>query len=356
MRLSELTIENVRNLQRNTLAFVPGINLIVGENGSGKTSLLEAVYLIARGQSFRSTRLERVIAHSAEALSVTARLQAEHVSLTTVGLHRHRDGEKALRLNGQSPASVGEIVRLLPLQLLNSDIFRWLQGSSLQRRRWLDWAVFHVEPQLMALWSRLRRVLAQRNACLRERASHSVIAAWNVEWEAVAAQLNTARLQVVHEWLAETSRIAEQWFMLPPLMLSYSQGWPEHQTLGQALASSYARDQALGYTQQGPHRADIVVLSGKLPAREVLSLGQQKLLVSALAVALGRILYRHTQQSCLFLLDDIAAELDINNEIKLMKLLSSIEAQVLVTRTAQLSHLPTDAGMFHVEQGRIYRE
>src|SRR5215207_7475293 len=116
MRLSKLMVDNVRNLQKAELAFAPGINILVGQNGSGKTSLLEAVHLVARGQSFRSTRLERVIAHSAESLTITAHLAAETAGVATIGLYRHRHGEKLLRFNGQLATSLGDIVQTMPLQ------------------------------------------------------------------------------------------------------------------------------------------------------------------------------------------------------------------------------------------------
>ena len=150
-----------------TLNPSPRINILHGDNGSGKTSLLEAIHLLGMARSFRSTRLNPVISHEQGSCTVFGQVELGEEQSSALGISRDRSGEIRIRINGQSVRSAAELAETLPLQLINPDSFRLLEGAPKLRRQFLDWGVFHVEPRFLQAWQRLQQALRQRNSWLR---------------------------------------------------------------------------------------------------------------------------------------------------------------------------------------------
>ncbi|MFT3741678.1 MAG: DNA replication/repair protein RecF [Gammaproteobacteria bacterium] len=358
MHLSALKVHQFRNLADIHLSPAPTLNFLYGANGSGKTSLLEAIHYLSLAKSFRTRHNQHIIQHQTDAFTLFGQLHdGEHT--TPIGMERSNKGELKIRLAGETIPSIVSLTQLLPIQLLTPDSRSLLTGSSKLRRQYLDWGVFHVEPSFLEHWQRTQRLLKQRNAGLRLPTRKDLLQLWDQDLAQTVHILDLLRRSYI-EKLANVFIPMGQGFLQGKYTLSlrYKAGWDETTGLAQTLAQSLARDLQLGYTQYGPQRADLVVkVDGNLAAHEVLSQGQQKLVVYALRLAQGSLLYQLSGKNCIYLLDDFTAELDQHSREQVMSLLTSMNAQIFITSVDEqalqcLGHA-ADAQMFHVEHGNI---
>src|SRR6187401_826900 len=177
MSLAELRIENLRCVESAALEFSPELNLIAGENGAGKTSILEAIFLLGRGRSFRTRSTERLIRHHQSKLTVFG--ATDDVPPRRAGIEVGSDGTTRARIDGANAVSLLELTGVLPVQSIDPEIHKLVDQGPERRRRWLDWFVFHVEPNFGVQWARYNRALKQRNAALRSGAGE--ISAWDAE-------------------------------------------------------------------------------------------------------------------------------------------------------------------------------
>ena len=349
MPLHRIRIESFRCLARVELGLDSEQNYFFGPNGAGKTSLLEAIYLLGRGRSFRLRQNRRLIKYDTSGLLVFGEVVSPG--------RKHRLGVsvdasgRQLRLDGQSGPAMSTLAHLLPVYVIEPSVHLLIEGGPRERRRFLDWGVFHVEHGYIAEWRRYRRVLSQRNAALRAAQNPS---SWNEGLVAAGLQVNDARLRYVAALRAALEGLGEQ-LLGQPLDVGYRPGWRSDLTFGQALGASVARDQATGATQVGPHRAELVVSLGARGIREEISRGQQKLVAAALVLAQVRVLATAKGHGGTLLVDDPAAELDEKALHRLMLVLRALPAQRIVTGLTEES-LPSSEGgaVFHVEQGRVH--
>ncbi|HVV67638.1 MAG TPA: DNA replication/repair protein RecF [Gammaproteobacteria bacterium] len=353
-----LAVNNVRNLVDVKLHPAERFNLFYGANGSGKTSLIEAIYFLGLGRSFRSRLHSRIIQHGATHFSLFSQIQCGS-QLLPVGMERHINGDSRIRIAQENVRSIVEVTRLLPLQLLNPDSRFLLLGSSKLRRQFIDWGLFHVEPTFLKSWQHAQRALKQRNAALKSHASHTLVRLWDAELEVAAQVLHQQRKAYVAELTMVFSRIIQEFLTAgSAVSLQYKSGWDESLGLNEVLEKSLSRDLQLGYTQYGPHRADLLIrVDRTLPAQDILSQGQQKLVVYALHLAQGILLKQQTGKRCIYLLDDLAAELDTESRHRVASVLSEIDAQVFVTGVDRQALVELEqvceSRLFHVEQGKI---
>lgn len=359
MSIQHLSVTGVRNLAPVTLTPSPRINLLYGNNGSGKTSLLEAIHFLALARSFRSNRIQPMIRHGDEQSLVFARVRTAAGEELGIGVSRNRQADIQIRINGENIRSMATLARTLPVQLINPESFRLLEGAPKTRRQFLDWGVFHVEHSFMHAWQRLQNSLKQRNSLLR----HAIIdanslQAWDNEFCNASELIDQYRQDYIRRLKPIFSETLSELIQLPDLALSYYRGWDRDKPLQEVLEGSRARDQALGHTQAGPQRADLRLRVGSQNAIEVLSRGQQKLVVCALKIAQGHLLSQSMQQKCIYLVDDLTAELDPAHRKALCRLLEQLECQVFITGTDQAAlnfnwQKETPVSMFHVEHGHI---
>ncbi len=348
MALSEFRLGNVRCLQAAELVFHPRINLISGSNGSGKTSLLEAVYLLGRGRSFRTRHSDKLIRHGADKLLTTGRLDSGR----RIGVAVDRASGVEARIDAQPVGSLAELSAAFPTQVIDPGIHRLVEEGPTQRRRWLDWAVFHVEPNFVGHWQGYQRALKQRNAALRTGTeTHS----WDLELVRLGVILTGARARLLEALQPHWISVREALGALP-ISLGFFQGWSRDQGLAEALAQHQAGDRERGLTSVGPHRFDVLLREGARGIRETISRGQQKLLGAAMALTMSRYVATITGQVPTLLLDDPAAELDVEHTAALLSTVAGLEGQVLVTALRpELSPFSSPDRMFHVEQGTVLR-
>ena len=348
MPLHRIRIESFRCLTQVEIGLGPEQNFFFGPNGAGKTSLLEAIYLLGRGRSFRLRQNRRLIQYGASGLTVygevvtSGRTHRLGVSVDASG--------RQLRLDGQGGPTMSTLAQMLPVYVIEPSVHLLIEGGPRERRRFLDWGVFHVEHEYIAAWRRYRRVLSQRNAALR---SAQDACSWNEGLVAAGLKVNEARLRYVAELRSALQGLGER-LLGQPLEVNYRPGWRRDLTFGQALGGSLTRDQTTGTTQVGPHRAELVVNLGARGIREEISRGQQKLVAAALVLAQVRVLAAAKEHGGTLLVDDPAAELDSEALRRLMSVLGTLPAQRIVTGLTENS-LPPSGGhaVFHVEQGQV---
>ena len=354
--LAQLSIQNLRNLSEVSLELSEGLSVFAGLNGAGKTSALDAVHILGTGKSFTTSQLGKAIRDDQPGFQVVGRMKyggAESV----IGISRLRAGGGETRLSGAPVKALSELARELPLVLLNADTLNALREGPEARRRLIDQMVFHVEHSFISLWQRYHQALKQRNMLLRETRGGDD-GAWISEMAAVGERVHQARGRVTALLSDELSEVlASMGVVFPSMSLVLRSGWAASESLASALNTSAQSDRQRGFTQVGPHRADLQCLLGSRPANEVLSRGQMKVLMSAIRVAQGRVLADVTGRAPVFLLDDVGAELDGDNAKAVFSVLAEKKAQVLAT-TVSLGDFARWADFaplkaFHVEQGVI---
>ncbi|QJQ95587.1 MULTISPECIES: DNA replication/repair protein RecF [Halomonadaceae] len=359
--LDRLSLIGLRNLAPLEMRPLDCINLIVGDNGSGKTSLLEGIHVLGMGRSFRTQQLKHAIAHDADVMTLHGRIAGDPP--LPVGIRRYRDGsEMEMRMAGERVSRIAQLVEALPLQLINPDAFRLLEGSPSARREFLDWGVFHVKHDFLEIWRRVRRALKHRNALLRHgRMDDRSLAVWEHEFALWSSHLDELRRDYMTSFTPVFMETLAELLPLPGLSLRYSRGWDQQRNLDEILHQSRGNDRQMGFTQQGPQRADLRIRLNKRPALEVLSRGQQKLVVSALKLAQGRLLEQATGRNCIYLIDDLPSELDAQHRRGFCQWLEWMRCQVFITSIehdtlAGLWQPETSIAMFHVKHGRLEPE
>jgi DNA replication and repair protein RecF len=350
MSLTELQIQNLRCVETAALELSPELSLIVGENGAGKTSILEAVFLLGRGRSFRTRSSEKLIRHGCEALTVFGR--TDDSPARTAGVEITREGTRA-RISGENAQSLLELSGVFPVQALDPEIHKLIDQGPERRRRWLDWLVFHVEPTFGMHWSRYQRALKQRNAALK--ISGSEFSAWDpalIEHGSAITELRQKALDRLNPYLDGLLTA----FSGLQLTVGFHAGWGHERSLEEALKLTMDRDRERGTSTSGPHRADVILRTQGRSARETLSRGQQKLTAVAMIIAQLRLLKNERGLRSVLLLDDPAAELDPQNLTRLFKELEALDCQTIATSLRADTQLFRPAkATFHVEHGRVKR-
>jgi DNA replication and repair protein RecF len=345
--LGSIQIAGLRCLAQAELAFGPRLNVIHGANGSGKTSLLEAAFLAGRGRSFRTRNTEQLIARGQDALRVFAQTSApDH----RIGFEYRRDEAYTARLDGHDVQSLAELPAAFFVEVIDPEVHRLVEGGPSERRRWLDWGVFHVEPRFLDHWVRFSRALRQRNAALRLSQDPRPWEAELVNHGQVVAELRAQWFERIRGHCAQAVRRLSGL----DLEMTYSRGWSQEKDLAQALSEGLERDQARGSTLSGPQRSDVVLRVGGRPARESLSRGQQKLVAAAMVLALLQCLRERQPTPPTLLLDDPAAELDDARLTALVELVAELDCQLIITSLRpDLRIFGHPERVFHVEQGTV---
>jgi DNA replication and repair protein RecF len=356
VELLTLRIENLRVFAQEEIAFAPRWNLLTGGNGSGKTSVLEAAFLLSHGRSFRTSTREALVRHGETGYSVFGEV-ADRSGMRRVGIARGARRLEA-RLDGQG-VGIGELMRHAAVLCFEPGSHELIAGPSDERRRFLDWGVFHVEHDFLAVWRRYQRALRQRNALLRSDASPAEFAGWDLELAAAAeplAHMREAYFEALSPWLRALLRE-----LLPELgepEVAFDAGFPTGQSLLQTLAIRRERDLARGHTGAGPHRSDFRLAFPSAPRREHLSRGQEKLCAFALVMAQARLFAATRGEWPVLGLDDLASEVDAVHQARIIAVVDASGAQVIATGTsapAGLSDVATPVARFHVEQGKVAR-
>ncbi len=328
MSLKRVQVTGFRCLAPAEVALDPRFTLISGDNASGKTSLLEAIYVLGRGRSFRTRRIEPLIRSGCKEFIVSGEVEVQAQSVR-LGVAGSPTGVRA-RVRGETAQSLAELAAVLPVQIIDPEVHRLIEEGPSRRRRFLDWGVFHVEPPFMRHWQRYQQILKQRNAALRARQPSELVSVWNAELIRHGEEVAAARARYLTELQGQAATLAKA-LLGAELRLSYRSGWARDQSLAEALVGSATLDQEGGFTHVGPHRADLGLRLDGVAVKERVSRGQQKLLAATLLIAQLKLFPAEAAARPTLLLDDPAAELDSERLGGLIREVASQTAQLVVT-------------------------
>ncbi|MEX2499069.1 MAG: DNA replication/repair protein RecF [Wenzhouxiangellaceae bacterium] len=346
--LTALHIENFRNLESVTLAPAPGLNWLYGENGAGKTSVLEAIHVLARGRSFRASSISPLIRDGSKQFRVVARTQDPDGH---AGVERSAS-EWTGRINRQACTKMSEFARMLPLVLVDPENHELVEGAPAVRRSFLDWGLFHVEQSYLVDWRRYSRLLRQRNAALRSQAAPPLLGALEQPMAEAAAAVEELRDRYVRSLQRKLEGLQDELqFHVGEIGLAYRPSGRTAEEYMDKWRETRGRDLEQGFTRDGPHRGDLSVRAGERMAAPRLSRGQMKLVALMLKLAqMG--LARSADCEPVLLLDDPVSELDAYHLDRLLDWLGDQPNQAWITAVERPAE--PGAGMFHVEQGEIH--
>lgn len=352
MGLKSLSIEHFRNLHSVKINTDAGLILFTGQNAAGKTSLLEAIFYLSYGRSFRTHQLRHLIQYDREFFRIVSELDKD---TSRIGLERSLKSQ-VTRINQQNVTRLSDLSLHLPVLALHPDSHQLISEGPEFRRQFLDWGVFHVEQQFMPLWKTYKTALSQRNAALKAKQSQRMCSLWDKQLTEAAMQINQLRLAYLQDLVSVIDELKDSLFPGQEISLRFKRGWSEDHELSLQLTQQFSSDHDKGYTQSGPHRADVKILVDGQPAQSAISRGQQKRLVCLLKIAQLIVFSRSTDQRPVLLFDDLPAELDQINQDKILNLLSTLDVQVFITAiTPDQINLDywKEYKVFHVEQGQV---
>ena len=350
MHLETLSLSNLRCHEQVNVALYPGLSIFVGDNGSGKTSILEAAYLLSRTQSFRGSRSGDLIRRGAQSVTVAGKV-CSGGQQTRVAVERSRQGLET-RIGTQRDAKLLDLLRTVRIQIIDPRLHQLVDDGPSYRRRFLDWGVFHVEHSFVEVWRVYSRLLRQRNAACKS-GDQRALAAFDPAYQSAALHLHELRSQYLAGLAERWREICSTYLTeLASPSLRYKAGWPANQDFAQALRDTRQRELDAGYTLVGPHRADFVVGCDGRQVRHQLSRGQQKMLIIALAAAQMAGVAEATGETPIMLLDDLGSELGSNYQRVVLDMAKSTGGQWLMTQL-DAPKVEQDVQMFHVEHGQV---
>jgi len=355
MSLDKLDIYRVRNIDQATLWPCSGINFIYGNNGSGKSALLDAVFILGRARSFRSNSVKQVIQFNQSDLIVSGKLKNQQSSATSLGVQLGLKS-KTIHLHHQEIYSRSELAHVFPVQIITPKSYLLLDGGPQIRREFMDWGGFNMHHDFFTVWRSFKKALSHRNTLLK---NHDLkqINVWNHELVRYGTILAEYRQQYLTLLEPLIRKIADIFIKITNPEIKFFTGWEKDHSYLDCLHQDLEKDLKFGYTQSGPHRGDFVFYSDGRIAKDFVSRGQLKALVLTLKLAQIELFKSDLSQDVCLLIDDITSEFDSNNRNKLLSFLSQLDNQVFITTNelTEFGNIELDGKnkVFHVEQGKI---
>jgi DNA replication and repair protein RecF len=361
--LKQLNIENCRLITKWQLKLSPSTNLIIGDNATGKSSLLEALSVLSSGRSFRTPRIREVIRNGSEQLTVTGSIHDDVLqSEYPLGISKTAQTTR-IRINHADVHQQAELSSHLPLTIMHPDSIAVLSGPPGQRRAMLDWVAFYRNADFHQDWKNYQRILRQRNSCLRDPQQRYALQHWTEQFIRLQPRIHHFRQQAL---AAMTSKLEDDSVKTlfkehGQLTIKLSSGFPAHidstdtEQLKAFFASRQAQETEQGMSLYGCHRGDIQVLLDGLPVAQFASRGQLKIFGIALLLAQSQAITTEGIKRGIIAIDDLASELDSDNQAMLYQVLRQTRQQLLITGTKapDQAFLPEQNKMFHVEHGQV---
>ena len=356
MWIENITVEHCRSLDNVQIELSPHLNVIVGENASGKTSLLEALSLLSSGRSFRTSHITDVISYGQESLLVAAKINSDDLSVQ-IGIQKNKLKTK-IRINHQNVFSQAELSLQLPITVIHPGSIDLITGSPKLRRSYLDWIAFYLYDDFHHYWKQYQHILKQRNSCLKNSKYQSSLDKWTEELIELQPKINEYRCNALKVLKEEWLTITQQLFSHIEFDIKYKSGFPDNIDLSRESLSTYYKERRnydikIQRTSGGVHRADFKLTMNDKLAVETASRGQLKLLAISLLLAQSKTINKKNNKKGVLLIDDLAAELDTNNRDKLLDYLSTLNQQLIVTMTRKSKIPELDHKVFHVKHGVI---
>jgi len=335
--LKSLYLHNFRLYEEDYVEFSPGINWIYGRNASGKTSMLEAIHLLASGRSFRTHQLTNLIRHDCPHFYLEALFEKHGIAQKLRMVHSSK--ERKISINNTQCSSVSSLMGVLLSVVLSPDDLSLISGAPQERRQFLDAQLSQVDPLYLHHLSRYQRAMRQRNTLLKTKKLSS-IEGWEYEMATSAAYLLQKRLPLI-QLLQSQSTPLHQAIANEQVMLSLDyratgkiEGSPAQfrQQYMEQYKKNRDREIILASTLVGPHKDDMTIAIGGQEARYYASEGQQRSCATALRLAEWHLLSTSSEERPLMLIDDIGASMDSERCQRLFLQINEL-SQVFISST-----------------------
>lgn len=357
MSIVKLTTNNFRNLENTTIDFNPDFNFFIGKNGSGKSSLLESLFFLGHGKSFRTAKVENITNFDHKNFVVSV---CDNNNKRFGLLKDTLAGTTDIKINGVRHTKFSELAQNIAVQIITPESFKLFFGGPKERRRFVDLGMFHVKHQFSEQWKIFTQIHKQRNACLKNNVTGQQFDYWTQQFCESCENIASLRNEYLTELKSELSVWLE--ILLPQfqhdISVSYLQGWNSKKALLDILALNAERELEKGHSLFGAQRFDVRFQYKGLAIENLLSRGQQKLFLLALTFAQAKLIEQVKRVKPILLIDDIGAELDENSRAAFYQSIKAVNCQVFITAIDQQALepiIPKDNNyyMFHVEHGRI---
>lgn len=347
--ITDINLQHFRSYTDASFEFSPSVNIIVGPNASGKTNLLEAVLVVARGNSYRAKDIELVSFNEP-----WARLEAHGAEDGARIVLIERQGERArkqFKMNDQALQRLS-LQRVIPTVLFEPNHLQLLTGAPEQRRNFLDDILEQIQPGFSGLRQQYRRILGQRNALLKSGRSlpHDQLFVWNVRLSEFGEQIVQARSRIVGEMNQRITSLYRESVNTPATVeLTYQSVAPPERyatNLLHKLEANYHTDQERGFTSHGPHREDVLVSLNGHPAPIAASRGETRTLLLVFKMIEAILVEQACNVRPMLLLDDVFSELDGRRRQALTQFLqpyqtfiTTTDADVIIQHFTENAHI-----------------
>ena len=330
MSVVKLVTQNFRNLNHKPIDLHPSLNFFIGDNGSGKSSLLEAIFYLGHGKSFRTSKTDLLATYSKDQFVVSVKDNLD----SQLGIARNVNSSLTqIKIDGVRQAKLSILAKHIAVQIVTPESFKLFFGGPKERRRFVDLGMFHVKHDFSEQWKSFNRVLKQRNACLKIGTNDKNLVYWTEQLDQHSQKVTELRRAYVNTLSAEL----DYWIaiLLPDLSdkitVQFLQGWPMAKSLAESFAQNSEREFSFGFSLYGAHKFDVKFLVDKQVIETKLSRGQQKLFLLALTFTQAKLIERVNRVKPILLIDDIGAELDFNSRSLLSKAIKELNCQVIIT-------------------------
>ncbi|MEE9327628.1 MAG: DNA replication and repair protein RecF [Cocleimonas sp.] len=358
MWIEKLSVNNCRLLNKVSIELSNHLNLIVGKNASGKTSLLESLSLLSNGRSFRTTHVSEVISYNQDNILISAKI---HLNETSAQIGIEKSIKKTrIRINKKDIYSQSELSVYLPITVIHPGSIDLITGSPKMRRSYIDWITFYLFPDFQVKWKEYQHILKQRNFCLKEPKHHYAIDQWTKELIPLQPILTDYRQKAFDLLKPKLAKISKH-LLDDEIILDFNSGLPKDLNLDEkSLLDFYNKkleyDIRLKRTTAGVHRADFRIFMDDKLASQSASRGQLKLIAIALLLSQSEAIIKKDNEQGVLLIDDLASELDSKNKKTLLYYLANLEKQVIITSTKSIENINIPWKVFHVKHGEITEE
>ena len=352
MWLQKMQAHALRSFHDLEIVFEPGINVLFGDNGVGKTSILEGIDVLSRGKSFRASKISQIINYDLSEILIYGEVVSNAEEILKLGI-KHQNNHAELHINQTKAKKWSELAVILPIVDIHPETYLLVMGGPSIRRKYLNWGVFHVEPSFLSIWREYTKALKQRNCSLKAR-KYADARNWHHVLSEKGEQISQLLVKYCTNLKPYVTALSEEFGLSNQIELSYAPGWDQNSSLFELLENELMDDYPYT-TQFGPHRGDLNITWGGKKFSKTSSRGQQKILSIVLKLAQAELLKKYSAKSCVYLIDELPAELDLNKRKIALNLLNSIDSQVIISAVTKdsIDCVNLTAKWFHVERQAV---
>lgn len=356
MRVCRLWVNCLRSIHQLDIVPGDGINVLWGANGSGKTTVLEALHILNCGKSFRTGRVSDLITKGESQFRIRGEILGEASESSKVIKVQKGTGISAIDIDHTAITSASALAKAFPVLLVEPGSFAIVEGAPKVRRSLIDRAVFHVEQEFLERSRRYVYALNQRNRLLKNRAKSAQFEFWDDELRKHGEAIHRARVSCIeslNQIFAAGTCVDET---LGRIRLRYRQGWPDGMSLAESIHRNLLDQMNTGSTSYGPHKAEMEITAATGALARIASRGQVKVVVICIVSALVNYIARSSGERPVVLVDDFAAELDNVMRVLALKMLKDTQTQIFLT---SIDHpfandrVAQEVTGFHVERGNV---